>query len=191
MSRNRNRMKNASNRASQAQIIVDVNPQFMNMPLLQQTAINTVVENKVSTPVVNNVGQGGQALVMEILKIFFFSDAPDVIAGVEATNNISLNKKSKGTTAFPELNDPDVIMQDARKVDFIAASTGGGMFPSPISVYDLTDGAGNGYLYGGKELWLQMSTVNNAAAQTKKATAKVLYRMKQVNSNELVGILQE
>jgi hypothetical protein len=169
--------------------IVDASPQILNMPKLTQTTINTLIEGKVATPVVNNVGQGGKALVMEILRVWVYATPPNIIAATIVSVSVSLNKKSvPAGTAFPSFEDSAVICQLVHQVDTL---TSGVYPPVCIAQFDFTDGSGNGYLYGGKELFIQLVSANCAATQYKSASMKILYRMKMVNSNELVGILQE
>jgi len=186
MSKNKNKSNSGNNQ------FLDVNPQILNMPKITQAVINTMYETSISTPVQTGVGNSGSmAWVMEILKIYVYATAPNVVAGSAVSVSVSLNKKSAPTgTSFPSFEDANVIMQLVRQLDTAAAGTPGVMSDA-ILVQDLTDASGNGILFGGKTLFMQLTSAACAAGQFKTASMKILYRMKIVNANELLGIMSE
>lgn len=166
---------------------LDVNPQFISASVAELT-INTFTQNTVPTPVLAQTGMG-KSLVMEILKVFFAFTNPLIIAANYTRFQVAVCRKS--LTSMPEFENADVLAWARKEVYSLAAApTGSTSQIDPICL-DLTDGAGNGILFAGKNIFAQIKGTNNAAGALGAATIKILYRLKQVDPSEIIGMLSE
>lgn len=171
----------------------DVNPQFLSGKITLSAA-NTATEVTLGTPIVRVGPQtGGQAIIMELLKIFVDLPAIDTDAAAATARQriISFSTTSSGTTAaVTTLDNPRNIMtitNDLRNA-FTAAGTGTlANTIDPVEV-DLTDGAGHGVLIATDNLFIAANTTGQTAAST--FGFKLLYRFKKVALVEYIGIVQ-
>ena len=185
--------KRASNTSSLTGGTGDVNPQFLSGKVTLSAA-NTATEVTLGTPIVRVGPQSnGQAIIMEILKIFCDMPPIDVDAAAATARQrvISFSTVSSGgTPAVTTLDNPRnliTIAQDLRNA-FTAAGTGILALGNDPMVADLTDGAGHGVLVATDNLFIAASTSGQAGAST--FSFKILYRFKKVSLVEYIGIVQ-
>lgn len=169
----------------------DVNPQYIS-GLVTLSAANTVTELTLGTPIVRVGPQtGGQAIIMELLKVYVNMPNPDVEAAGATQRNFafSIATVAFGTT-LQRLNDPQVIMNINRNTDNAFTAAGTGMLSNAVDpeVWDFTDGAGHGVLIATDNLFIQGSSSGQTAADVFRF--KILYRFKKVSLVEYIGIVQ-
>lgn len=168
----------ASNRAISGGTL-DVNPQWFTM-VATQSAADTTTTTTFPIPI-QRLPNSGRAQVMEILKIQWQLPAP-----VEADSSIQgfMSTSSFGTTAT-SFNEPRVFTFISA---FARITTSGTFFQITPVISDVSDGAGHGFLVATDNLFLQVVSAGTSLANT--ITAKVLYRWKNVNLAEYIGIVQ-
>lgn len=169
----------------------DVNPQFLHGNLTLSAA-NTTTSVTLGTPIVRVGPQtDGQAVIMEILKIFCVMPVIDADAAAATVRNIALQFSTVNYgTAATGYDDPRTfaLFQRQTRNAFTAAGTGLlDLTEDPIE-QDLTDGAGHGILIATDNIFVQGSTSNQAAASG--FNFKILYRFKRVSLIEYIGIVQ-
>lgn len=167
----------------------DQNPQWLNGYVIESAA-NTYTEAAIQTPVVNTAGV--KPMVMEILRIFFFGlNTIELRNILDVRKTIVLLKKSQSAMVRPDHPDCIAAVEGDITVIDTAATDGTIVSVGPISpqVIELTDGQGNGYLCGSKQIFLGLQSVN--ASAVKNASIKILYRLKSVEPTEMLGILSE
>lgn len=172
----------------------DVNPQWFNMYVANSVIDGTHCQ---AFPIpIQRLKAGGKAQVMEILKVFWASSALD---NAPATGfkyqAISAAITTRAMPAGPPLQEPTLI--DLYNKNATLNATGGAApagtvqeygFEIEPAVHDLTDGAGHGILVATDNLFLTCSSFQTGQITT--ASAKVLYRWKDVSMTEYVGIVQ-
>lgn len=163
----------------------DTNPQFLCLPTATETTINTYAETNVATPVV--MMANGQMLVMEILKVIMYSKPPYYVAATVTLTDVHLAKKTK--TAPIKWDDADCLFYYRQSEEANAAGTV--IANGQNVVYDYTDGAGNGVLYAGKNIYLGVRSTSAGAGVFAAVNARILYRLKVVDAKEFVGIVTE
>lgn len=154
-------------------------PQLLRVRVIESAA-NTFTQTEQPTPT-TSIGNG-KALVMEILRVIFSLEPGDGATGSVA--GIHLSEASKTVWIGPGDNDHIA----SRRVAIII-TTSGLLADERIKPYELNDGGGNGLLVASKSLWLGIIGGSQAAALT--GGCDILYRMKEVDAAELVGILQQ
>ena len=169
----------------------DGNPQYLNGSLTLSAA-NTTTTVTLGTPIVRVGPQtGGEAIIMEILKVYAVLPVIDLDAAAATIRNIALqfSTASYGTTATV-FDDPRTFAFFQRQVRnaFTAAGTGLLDINEDPMVYDCTDGAGHGILVATDNIFIQGSTTNQTAASG--FNFKILYRFKRVSLVEYIGIVQ-
>lgn len=167
----------------------DVNPQFLGLTVTESAANTYTQGTGVATPVVMQMADG-RALVMELLKLFVKVSEPEIVAATRCQVGWQLTRKSQ--TALLTLDHPDILGYDVTDINSIGARTAeatGCIRSQAIQGIDLTDGNGNGILYAGATLYIAVKGVSCTTAKT--CALKVLYRLKTVNANELVGMLRD
>ena len=169
----------------------DVNPQYMH-GILTLSAANTTTEVTQGTPIVRVGPQsGGEAVIMEILKIFVDHANNDATNAAATAFNQTLffGTTSAGTTTRT-FDDPRVfaMYRHGTFASFTAAGTGlQDIFNEP-GVVDLTDGAGHGILVATDNIYVQGSSAAMTGAGVFRW--KILYRFKRVSLVEYIGIVQ-
>ena len=169
----------------------DVNPQYIHGSVTLSAA-NTVTEVTLGTPIVRVGPQtGGNAIIMELLKLYVNMPSPDQeVAGATQRNfNFGIATVAFGTTLM-QMDDPRVIAQVTRNLDNAFTAAGTGMLSNSTDpmVWDFTDGAGHGILVATDNIFVQGSSSAQAAADTFRF--KLLYRFKKVSLIEYIGIVQ-
>ena len=169
----------------------DVNPQFLS-GLITLSAANTATEVTLGTPIVRVGPQtGGQAIIMELLKVFWLSEAAGPVAAAAETSmqlSVYASTRDHGATATSYAV-TDVF--DGFRKNASAAFTAAGTYYSVDDAWeshDLTDGAGHGILIATDNIYLQISSAGLAAARS--VSAKLLYRWKEIDLVEYIGIVQ-
>jgi len=171
----------------------DVNPQYMH-GLVKLSATDVITEGAFNVPIVR-IPTASKVTIMEILKIYWMPSAwvdgavPANLAQMEQAINFSTIPQ--GTAAFATFSEPNVFAAFAlrRKGAFSA----GGSFESltikyPL-VFDMTDDAGHGFLVASDRIYVQCVTVLQTPV-VQVFPWKIYYRMKSVNLQEYVGIVQ-
>jgi len=169
----------------------DVSPQFL-VAAVSMTAANTAFEVTLGTPIVRVGPQtSGQAIIMEVLKIFVQYPNIDQDNAAATTRLLRWSvstRSSGGTPAILPLSNPSALMFGERvtRNAFTAAGTGTLDSQEDPCVVDLTDGAGHGVLVATDNLFIQVETTNQAAASN--WGFRFLYRFKKVSLVEYIGI---
>ena len=166
----------------------DVNPQILTISE-NTSAANTFTQLQVPVPVQRYAAGRDRALVMEMLKIFFYLPEPDAnpAAGgsvLQAWNQIttrSVTGITEGTAASIAVGSK--VVRGA----FTAAGTYG-TYSSDPNIVDLTDGAGHGVLVATDNIFMGINTANFTGTAT--FSCKILYRFKEVGITEYIGIVQ-
>lgn len=153
--------------------VPDVNPQLIRGSV-QMSAANAFTEAVISTPVIAEAGY-----VMELLKIFLDEN----LGGLANLNTFEAAIYDRSRAAIPNISDPGVIHSHRRY------SRTGGATASSYTEVDLTDGGGNGLLYGKKQIFCAADSTDDTVALGFKYA--ILYRLKAVNATELVGLMQD
>ena len=169
----------------------DVNPQYM-AGSLTLSAANTFTEVTQGTPIVRVGPQtGGQAIIMEVLKVFvnFPPIDLDAAGATPRTFTFTATTSSQGTAQFGLENGQTLVfLQKTIRNAFTAAGTGILDIGVDPLVYDMTDNAGHGVLVATDNLFLGGNTTNQTAASV--FAWKILYRFKKVSLVEYIGIVQ-
>lgn len=166
----------------------DVSPQLITAAVTM-TAANTFTETTIAIPVNRVATRKGRATVLELLKIFWDLGVKDnnyAAGGETSIVTATLSVAPAATLA----NSSPLVLSVVTK-EYRGAFTAAGSYSSVISepaVVDFTDGAGHGVLVGVDQLFIGLLTTNFAAAAA--ATARILYRFKEVSVEEYVGIVQ-
>ena len=166
----------------------DVNPQYMNLSLTQSGA-DTFTQSATQIPI-QRLATMGRAQVMEVLKVYFQTSDITVGAAGTTARQVTAALTTKSFSAAVALNEPTcfAIYQKGVTNAFSAGGTGSIAQEFEPFIYDLTDGAGHGFLVASDNIYLQVSSANSGAANV--ANVKILYRWKDVSVQEYVGIVQ-
>jgi len=169
----------------------DVNPQYMHGHVTMATT-DTPHTMSFAVPIVR-LPQGGRVTIVEVLKIFW-QPAPwmlNTALQVRQIQYIAFSTVSFGNALRAEFNEANVFayMKIEHEGAFTAlGSMGAYSHPTPL-VYDLTDGAGHGFLLATDRIFVQAdSDVMTPNINTNDF--KILYRFKTVGLQEYVGIVQ-
>lgn len=168
----------------------DVNPQWMQWTVTQSGADTTT---SASQPVpIQRLQDKGRAQVMEVLKVAITHTAMPVSGAVgEGVDSISvyISTKNQGTTGT-SWAEPTVFaaVLDSSSNAFTAGGTYMSARPTMPFIFDLTDGAGHGYLVATDTVYAQITSGNTGA--TNSAIVRFLYRWKNVGLAEYIGIVQ-
>jgi hypothetical protein len=165
---------------------LDVYPQIFHMDVTQ-TTINTFKEASFSTPVVRTPSVKGKALVMEILKIFVEMPSPPTTNATEQWRVVALSRKT--ATSVDSMSKDNLFCHYHGWIN--VAASGGFQAVHNEMVYDFTAPNGKGILFAGSTLYLQAMSVNYPAATYVSVKVRILYRLVEVETSELVGLLTE
>jgi len=168
----------------------DVNPQYYH-GTLRLKATDTITEASYQLPV-PRLPIGGRSTVLEILRIYWLClPFKDCLAGNKRKfQHISFSTIPQGEVTLATFNEPNVFCQ--MRLYQEGAFTGGGSFAysyDGLMSYDLTDGAGHGFLIGTDKIFVQCDSDD----QTPEITTfnfKILYRFKSITLQEYIGIVQ-
>lgn len=140
--------------------------------------MNTPFESVTNTPVL--IGPEG-GFVMNILRVHF--QTTGTLDQTNSSYQVSLTGRTSPASLGP--NDPSWI---AGKSEAGVALVNGGWVQQSDRDVDLSDGNGNGFLFSGKQLFLQIGSAGNSVNLITAACA-ILYTLKKVGPSELVGVL--
>lgn len=162
----------------------DMHPQFLRLPLAVIPAAGaTVVEVFVLTPIIPSLGSG-KSRIIELLKVFVQAVSPPLQAVDE--NSFAYSITDRQSAIILNYEDAGCIVADSKHVQVLGARTAEPVAaagtPSTI-VYDLTDGAGNGPLFGGPSIHMQGQS-DATLATTTQLRAAILFRLVDVSASE-------
>ena len=170
----------------------DVNPQFMSLGCTMAVA-NTTQVFAFGVPIQRiNPARPQKAITMEILKVMWQAPALGPIgAAAETAQSVQsyIATSDPGVTAVTTLANPHVVdgFFKEREGAFTAAGTYASTDDS-VEVHDLTDGSGHGVLIATDNIYIQVASTALAAVKT--VNLKILYRWKEVELVEYIGIVQ-
>jgi hypothetical protein len=162
---------------------VDLNPQFLS-EYVTQSGANTYTSKTMILPINPGatISSTGKVRVMELLKIYL-DMAKDTLAE-DGYALVQLTYKEQ-VAILTAVDVEKYIVRLIRKTQLI---TSGAIMEEFPFVLDLTDGQGNGLLIGQQKLFLGVNTAGQGAALS--ASIKILYRFKDVNVEEYIGMVQ-
>ena len=173
----------------------DVNPQTLVMTSAIMTANDTLFSAATNLPIPRLPVRKGKSLVIEILKIFFYQKVIYVantttwITSCLTTNPGASDAVGAGTGLGLFL-DPRTICSRSTQTLALQA-TAASIAIETVDTQreiDLTDANGHGYLVATDNLYLVCSSANTAALN--QASCKFIYRFKEVDLEEYIGIVQ-
>lgn len=181
--------KRAAPRDSLTGGTADVSPQLLSINLAQ-TVANTYAEASIAIPQSRFASNPTEAVVIEILKVFWNLGEPDTNPSA-AGNLISIqaNLSTRSSATLLGFGNPTVIDMSEKTVRGAFTAAGSyGMLGFEPQIHDLTDGAGHGVLVATDLLFVGVNTANFVAVSS--VNLKVLYRFKRIGLAEYIGIVQ-
>ena len=170
----------------------DIKPQILSAQSSTSVATTVYGSTQITLPVARIGQMKNRAMIMEVLKVYFFNGVTDARDGtadnfaVLTTAAIRASGDTSSlTTIQQDLDDPRVI---AASFFSRSTTTSGGIMIQKPEVVDLTDGNGNGVLVATDNLFLTHTAIDNTA--TVRCVVKILYRLVNVSIQEYVGIVQ-
>lgn len=169
----------------------DVNPQFIS-GTAAQSAADTNTTTEINLPIQRIASNApGQAVIMEVLKIWVNFPVFNAIATAGETVDVlslSFATRNFGTAAtFISTSSVFAFMENLRSGAFTAAGTFSMIQPQTL-MWDLTDGAGHGVLVATDSMFVQAQSSGTGNANS--FGFKLLYRWKRVSLTEYIGIVQ-
>jgi hypothetical protein len=157
----------------------DVNPQWLKISVTQSGA-DTFTQSTNPVPV-QRLPTSGRAQVMEILKLFFYSDA----ARAEVDSTLQAFLTTKSYSSAPGKTDGPLIAwwKEATEI-----TTSGQVVVSYPFQMDLMDGAGHGVIVATDNIYLSAGSSTTSVANV--VYCWILYRWKNVALPEYIGIVQ-
>lgn len=165
----------------------DVNPQYMNLKGTQSAA-DTYTQFTFPVPI-QRLQSMNRAQVMEVLKVFFNTTNIITTAAAQTSASITIQLTTKTQAAAVTLDEPTLFAQYEKNSNeaFTAAGSYQSVQQEPY-VWDCTDGAGHGVLVASDNIFLGIASIQTGVPVL--AQVKILYRWKDVNISEYVGIVQ-
>lgn len=170
----------------------DVKPQILTASTGVAGAIDDYVVNVIVLPVPRIGMQKNRAMIMEVLKVWWYLAVDDIsdLTGAQwaflTTNTARFNTQtSTAITMALDALEPNTF---AMAGFFRTLSTNGATVTNYPAVVDLTDGNGNGILIATDRIFIIGGNIAGTAGAT--YTCKILYRMVNVGIEEYVGIVQ-
>ncbi len=171
---------------------IDRFPQTMTLTGLQ-TAIDDYFVTTFALPMSRISTAVGTTMAMEILQVNWYINLAD--AADNTSNNwaflTSATARTSGLTSTALTADQDARQARTFAMAFATTTTTTSGVKDqvwPISI-NMSDGAGNGFLYVGDTLTMVQGN-SAGAATTGSTTAKILYRWVRARTDELFGVLQ-
>jgi len=173
----------------------DVNPQTMVMQSAIMTANDTQIIVGTALPIPRLPVRKGKSLVIEILKIFFYQKVVYVANTTTwitccLTTNSGASDAVGANTGLGLFLDPRTIASNTTQTLALQA-TAASIAIETVNTQkevDMTDSQGHGYLVATDNLYLVSTSANTAALN--EASCKFLYRFKEVDLEEYIGIVQ-
>jgi len=148
--------------------------------------------SEANLPIQRPNATGKKAVIMEILRVDWYQCLEDGAQGTLTTwSYLTTNtQRQTGETAsdLEMANDAADPRTFANAGDFRLLQTSGAIDRRMPHSVDMTDGAGNGYLFAADTL--TMVSMNRGSVQTSSVIAKILYRWVEVGLIEYLGIVQ-
>lgn len=169
--------------------IKDQHPQWLR-GRVEQSVINTFAQQPIKTPVVPDLGNG-KSLVMNVLRIVIETSLSRMSDTVFAEIQAQLSTRFR--TAIGELSDVGIIINSYSGTRMLDTGATDGTVVAEYGttkrtmILDVSDGKGNGILIGSPEIYLCMDSTNESGV--KNARVAILYNLKTVNAQELMGII--
>lgn len=168
----------------------DVNPQFLTFSVAQSVN-DTTVEKQYQVPVPRFSQEGGRAIVMEVLRVWFkFNPFQTIGAGLTFQSITgTITTKSHGGAGV-DYGSTDIVWQNGKNMyaAFTAAGSAIAVNNQTVEVQDLTDSAGHGLIVATDNIFV---TIESAATSAKNyIEGKIEYRFKEVSLAEYIGIVQ-
>lgn len=164
----------------------DINPQYMNLQVVQSAADTTT---QAAQPIpVQRLQTAGRAQVMEVLKVIITTSYLNVAAAGATAHSLRVTLATKSGVSV--ISDPTTFafVEKSNYNAFTAAGTSVLNQDQNPYIFDLTDGAGHGFLIGADQIYLNIQSTASGAVNY--AYVKILYRWKDVSIQEYVGIVQ-
>ncbi len=169
----------------------DIKPQIMTVVVGSAGAVDDYSFIQVNVPRIVLNPTGGST-IMELLKVWWYvalddlGDIDGIWAAYLSTTRIRIvGETFNAGTLQNDAERPGVFAMVA--LDKTLVTTGGHSIVFPL-VVDLTDGNGNGILVATPTIFATFGALGNTAT-TSTATAKILYRLVNVDLTEYVGIV--
>lgn len=166
----------------------DVSPQILTMAITMDAA-NTYKQTEIPLPINRFREKGKRVVVVEALKVYWDLgefDANNIAGGNVGQITAQLSTASQ-TGYNPNFTQVFATASKCYRGAFTAGQSYQSVLFDPFTL-DLTDGAGHGILLATDNIFLGITTINFVAASA--ATAKLLYRFKEVSLEEYIGIVQ-
>lgn len=165
-----------------------MNPQILTA-IATTTAANTYTSGQIILPVPRNRVNGDKVTVIELLKLYWNLGEPDANPAAAGSVITSLAQLSTAVLTAHSPQEPRVIsaVEKIIRGAFTAAGTYGTSYFDPLTI-DLTDGQGHGIIVATDFLFLAVTSTGFVGNNS--AVIKMLYRFKDVNLAEYIGIVQ-
>lgn len=169
----------------------DVNPQYMHGVCAMKVA-DSIAEYAFNVPIVRIPGASNRVTIMEVLKLFWHPEPfkVDEVGVSHQVQQISFSTIAQGTALWAGFQEPNVFCQMAKGYRGAFTATGSmnayHYFPE---MYDITDGAGHGFLIASDKIFVQVDTTQ-FTPDLIHFRWKILYRLKTVGLTEYIGIVQ-
>jgi len=173
--------------------IGDVKPQLLTISNAASSADAVFTTTQFGVPVPRIGPKQDRAIIMEILKIYFYDDSINDIGDNANRTFLGLSTVSLAATGdtFAQASAQSFIA-DPRCIAAVesahAITTSGGWNVTLPIVVDLTDASGNGVLVATDSIFLTSAQLG--ATTLGVTVAKILYRQYEAGMLEYVGIVQ-
>lgn len=168
----------------------DLKPQQLVIKYAQASATGKYVVTSVQTPI-SRLGQS--YIVMEILKVFMTNPATNDGGDVANNGQIAVCTNNIGRATDDTATGASFLVdqQNAGTIAFnfltSTTNTSGNTTVNQPVCWDMTDGAGNGFLVATDKLFL-VSGQSGATTLT-GGTVRILYRFYRASAEEFIGIV--
>lgn len=171
----------------------DVNPQFFTMGFNTQSANDTPVIQAYALPIPRLKTQADRQLVMEMLNMKFMNNGAAIpVAAATSFYYIAVttNPSITSSTSIGTMQADPRTLADWGFTLIGDTAVSPSVTPIPLNHYvDMTDGAGHGVLLATDQLYIYVSTLTTGAHSFAGA-AKLLFRFKEVDLQDYIGIVQ-
>jgi len=171
----------------------DVNPQFFTMGLITLQTNDTPIINQYALPIPRLKTVSDKQLVMEMLQMKFIINE-DI--GPIAANTVAYYVALTTNPSITASTSIDTMKSDPRTLADWGFVIAGGAAITPAVTYmptdkyiDMTDSAGHGILLATDSIYLYV-TSQNTGNHNFAAGGKLLFRFKEVDLQDYIGIVQ-
>lgn len=174
----------------------DVNPQWYSMTATE-TSSGAFKEVQYITPIPRYSNRKGKAIVLEVLKVLYSFEHLDSTDGAAFAFHSAQAQIATAPQSGTSLSSPQVV-SFAEQVFLTyyqnsmpaTSDFGAGFNYAMPQVQDLTDGAGHGVLVATDSIYMGFQFNDFDAAALHTVSVKMLYRFKEVDLAEYIGIVQ-